>query len=85
MHSHLPGLVVSPPLLVETTTAITLLFFRLAALPAFLAWTELGLLAVAWLSTALLQVPWHRAALILGFDQQAHRILVLSNRAPTAA
>ena len=63
---------------------VALLFFRPTALCASLAWAGLGLLAVVWLSTAVLQVPRHRA-LGLGFDQQAHRILVLSSWARTAA
>ena len=83
-HSHLTRVVVSPPMLVEGATVVALLFFRPTALCASLAWAGLGLLAVVWLSTALLQVPRHRA-LGLGFDQQAHRILVLSSWARTAA
>ena len=83
-HSHLTRLVVNLPMLVEAATVVTLLFFRPAALRASLAWVGLGLLAVVWLSTALLHCPRHRA-LGHGFDQQAYRILVLSNWAHTAA
>jgi hypothetical protein len=83
-HSHLTGLVVGPPMLLEAATAVVLLFVRPAGVPVILVWAGLALLALVWLSTALLQVPRHRA-LGLGFDVHDHRSLVLSNWVRTGA
>ena len=83
-HSRLTTWVVGPPMLLEASTAIVLLFVRPEGVPASLAWTGAGLLAIVWLSTALLQVPRH-TTLGLGFQAEAHRFLVLSNWVRTAA
>ena len=83
-HSYLTGLVVGPPMLLETATALALLFVRPAGVPAVLVWAGLALLALVWFSTGLLQVPRHRA-LGLGFDALDHRSLVLSNWVRTGA
>ncbi len=77
-HSRLTSRVVGPPMLLEATTTVALLFFRPAEIPAWAAWVGLILLAVIWLSTAFLQVPRH-TALGEGFDVSAHRFLVTSN------
>ena len=83
-HSRLTSWVVGPPMLLEASTAVLLLFVRPESVPATLAWIGAVLLAVVWLSTALLQVPRH-TALGFGFDAEAHRFLVLSNWTRTIA
>lgn len=77
-HSRLTSLVVGPPMLLEASTAVLLVFLRPNGVPAFAAWLGLFLVAVIWLSTAALQVPRHRV-LGAGFDFSAHRFLVASN------
>ena len=83
-HSRLTSWVVGPPMLLEASTAVLLLFFRPGSVPASLAWIGAALLAAVWLSTAFLQVPRH-TTLGLGFDAEAHRLLVLSNWTRTIA
>lgn len=83
-HSRLTTWIVGPPMLLEASTAVILLFARPEGVPAALVWIGAVLLAVVWLSTALLQVPRH-TTLGLGFDADAHRLLVLSNWVRTAA
>ena len=83
-HSRLTTRVVGPPMLLEISTAILLLFVRPESVPTSLAWVGAALLAVVWLSTALLQVPRH-TTLGSGFDVEAHRFLVVSNWTRTIA
>ena len=83
-HSHLTTRVVGPPMLLEASTAVLLLFVRPENVPATPAWVGAALLAVVWLSTALLQVPRH-TRLGLGFDAGAHGFLVNSNWVRTVA
>jgi hypothetical protein len=71
-------------MLAEMATAILLIVFRPAEIPAYGAWNGLSLLALVWLSTVLLQVPRHRAQ-GSGFDPAAWRVLVLTNGLRTAA
>ena len=82
-HSHLTGLVVGPPMLIEAATTLALFLGPPAGVPVWLAAAGLALLAVIWLSTALLQAPRHRE-LGAGFDQASHRFLVASNWLRTA-
>jgi hypothetical protein len=70
--------VVVPPILIEAVTAVFLLWRSPKAMTAKQSWIGLALLVGIWLSTWLLQVPQHNR-LIHGFDQYAHRFLVLSN------
>ncbi|MGB3635365.1 MAG: hypothetical protein WA982_15085 [Rubrobacteraceae bacterium] len=83
-HSRLTTRVVGPPMLLEASTAVLLIFVRPESVPGTLVWTGAVLLAIAWLSTALLQVPRH-TRLGFGFDAETHRFLVLSNWARTIA
>lgn len=83
-HSRLTSRVVGPPMLLEASTTILLLFIRPETVPASLAWAGAALLAVVWLSTALLQIPRH-TTLGSGFDAEAHSSLVVSNWTRTAA
>lgn len=77
-HSRLTSWVVGPPMLLEASTTVALLFFRPAKIPAWAAWVGLILLAAIWLSTSFLQVPRH-TALGEGFNVSAHEFLVISN------
>jgi len=83
-HTRLTGWVVAPPMLLELLTALLLIWFRPATIPAFVVWLGLTLLAVIWLSTAFIQVPLHNS-LSLGFDPKAYRKLVKSNWLRTVA
>ena len=76
--------VVAPLMLAEAVTAVALLWFRPAAVPALAVYLGLGLVAVLWLSTALWQVPLHER-LGRGFEPAAHRWLVWSNWLRTIA
>jgi hypothetical protein len=83
-HARLITLVVGPVMLVELAAAAALAFLRPAAVPAWAAWTGLGLVAAIWLSTFLVQVPLH-GTLAGGFDADAHARLVATNWFRTAA
>ncbi|GAB4427407.1 MAG: hypothetical protein Kow0031_07440 [Anaerolineae bacterium] len=84
LHSQLTTLVVMPPMLIELGTAILLLWFRPAQLPGWSVWLGLALVLLIWASTFFLQVPQH-TTLAAGFDDAAHRFLVISNWLRTAA
>jgi len=77
-HTHLTGLVVGPPMLVEAATAVALVIWTPSGISVFLLWTGLILVVGIWLSTIFLQAPRH-TALGRGFDPAAHRFLVMSN------
>jgi len=83
-HSARTTWVVLPPMLVEALTALLLVLHPDPAVPRGVAWAGLALVALIWLSTFFWQVPRH-ALLAGGFDPAAHRFLVLSNWARTAA
>jgi hypothetical protein len=80
-HTRLTGWAVTPPMLVELTTAVALVLWRPAA-P--LVWIGLALVVAIWLMTTFLQMPAHRR-LLAGFDAGVHRSLVRSNWLRTAA
>ena len=84
LHQSLTTLVVGPPMLVEAVTAAILVFARPAGIPAWTAWTGLGLVAAIWLSTAILQVPAH-GRLASGFVAETGDFLVSSNWIRTVA
>ena len=65
-------------MLIEIATAVLLIWIRPAAVPAWMVFAALGLLAIVWASTAFLQVPCHDK-LTNGFDAAVHSQLVLSN------
>ena len=83
-HARLITLVVGPAMLAELAAALVLAFVRPSAVPAWAAWTGLGLVAAIWLSTFLVQVPLH-GTLAGGFDAEAHARLVATNWFRTAA
>lgn len=82
-HTVRTAWVVGPPMLTELLTALLLLGFRPAAIPAWAPALGLALLSLIWLSTALLQVPCHKR-LANGFDERVHRRLVQTNWIRTA-
>jgi thioredoxin-dependent peroxiredoxin len=84
LHTRLITFVVGPPMLIEATTAMLLVFFRPPGVTAWSLWTGLALLGIIWISTALLQVPCHDA-LSRGFDPVVHHRLVRTNWLRTAA
>ena len=83
-HSRLTTYVVGPPMLVEASTALLLVFQRPEGVPLAAALIGLALVVAVWLSTALLQVPRH-TTLGSGFDRRAWSGLVLSNWVRTVA
>jgi hypothetical protein len=83
LHGRLTTWVVAPPMLVELVTGALLLWRRPAAVGLPPAAVGFALILVVWLSTFLLQVPQH-TALGAGFDDAAHRTLVLTNWLRTA-
>jgi len=83
-HSRRTTRVVAPVMLLEAASALLLLEFRPATIPAAWAWAGIVLLGIVWLSTALLQVPRHRS-LERGFDGGVHRALVATNWIRTIA
>ncbi len=83
-HSRLTTYVVGPPMLVEASSALLLVFRRPEGVPLAAALIGLALVALIWLSTALLQAPRH-TTLGSGFDRRAWGRLVLSNWVRTVA
>ena len=79
-HCDRTGFVVAPPMLVE---AFTLVWLILRGFDSPLFLFTAALLGVVWISTFTLQVPAHRA-LLLGWNETAHRRLVLTNWIRTA-
>jgi hypothetical protein len=80
-HCDRTGFVVAPPMLAEAFTLVWLLFRGFHS-PLFLF--TAALLGVVWISTFTLQVPAHRA-LLQGWNESAHRRLVLTNWIRTTA
>ena len=78
LHTQRTTWVVTPPMLVELATAISLVALRPPSIPAPLVWVGLLLVVLIWLSTFFVQVPQH-TTLQQGFDADAHRVLVSSN------
>jgi hypothetical protein len=83
-HQQRTLVVVGPTMLVELLTSLLLLIRHWAGPEAPWLWVGAGLLGVIWLSTAFLQVPRH-CELAAGFDEEAHRLLVLTNWLRTGA
>jgi hypothetical protein len=80
-HCDRTGFVVAPPMLVEIFTLVWLVLCGFDS-PLFLF--TAGLLGLVWISTFTLQVPAHRA-LLQGWNESAHRRLVLTNWIRTTA
>lgn len=83
-HSSLTTVVVMPLMLIELLTALLLVMQKPAKGPVFWLMAGLALVGVIWLTTFFLSVPQH-SILSRGFDEQAHRTLVLTNWIRTVA
>ena len=70
--------VVGPFMLLESASAVALLYATPSWLPRWVLWWDIGGIFLQWLSTAALQVPMHRR-LERGWDAKAQRFLVHSN------
>lgn len=84
-HQRRTTWVVAPAMLMETTSALLLLWVprdQLAGPP--LHWIGLSLLALIWISTFTVQVPLH-ATLAMKFDPAVCHRLVVSNWLRTCA
>ena len=77
-HSRQIAWVVGPLMLLELATGVLIAGRWPVAESAWVWWTGLALLAAAWLSTAVLSIPEH-GRLTRGWDEAAHRRLVLTN------
>jgi hypothetical protein len=76
--------IVLPAMTAELLTAIALVGWQPLGIPAWQAWTGLGLVLLIWASTGLVQAPIHQS-LTAGFDPSAHRRLVATNGVRTGA
>jgi hypothetical protein len=70
--------IVGPAMTTELGTAGLLAWAPPPGVPAWAAWTGLGLVLFIWAVTGLVQVPLH-TRLTNGFDAAAHRRLVTTN------
>ena len=77
-HTDRMGLVVGPLMLPEMGAAIWLALLPPSDELRMTAWIGLAMLAVVWTVTAAFSVPAH-ARLVRGWDEAAHRRLVLTN------
>jgi hypothetical protein len=76
--------VVAPPMLIETATAVALVWLRPSWLPPEIVLLGLILVFINAASTAWLQIPCHNR-LSIQFDAQVHRRLVQTNWIRTVA
>lgn len=76
--------IVAPAMTLELVSAVAVTVLGWSQLRRSLLLAGLGLIALIWFSTAFLQVPRHRV-LESGFDDSAHRFLVVSNWVRTTA
>ncbi len=83
-HSSLTTLVVMPLMLIELLTTLLLVVQKPAGAPAIWPLAGVALVGVIWLTTFFLSVPQHNI-LSRGFDEQAHRTLVVTNWIRTGA
>lgn len=77
-HSYWITWVVLPPMVTQLLTAFFLCWRPPAFLPLWLIWAGAALTVGTWLSTFVLSVPQHQQ-LSMGFDTQAHQLLVRTN------
>ncbi len=71
-------------MLIELATAIMLAWSPIDGIDQPFVYMGIGLVVIIWLSTAFIQVPCHEK-LVAGFDQAAHKWLVISNWIRTMA
>ncbi|MFO0863575.1 MAG: hypothetical protein U0744_02760 [Gemmataceae bacterium] len=83
-HARLTTWVVGPPMLLESATAILLLWHRPPGISNSILVAGLALGEKIWISTAFLQVPCHNR-LTHGFQTETHVRLVATNWIRTAA
>ena len=83
-HSRLITPVVAPAILVQASAAVAVVVLAPAAIPTWLAWSGLGLVATSILVTALVSVSDH-AALARGRDEAALARLRRRSRIRTVA
>ncbi len=83
-HGRLTTWVVAPPMLLELLTGALLFWRRPAEIGLLPIGIGFALIIIIWLSTLLLQVPQH-TTLGIGFNDAAHRTLVLTNWLRTTA
>ena len=83
-HVTRTGPVVGPLMAAELLTTLWLCWSPPPGVAAWLPWAGLATVAVNWASTAALQIPKHNL-LSRGFDAEAARTLVTTNRIRTAA
>lgn len=77
-HQRRTSWVVGPPMLLEATLSLWIVFDPPAGVEGWQAWLGLALLGAIWGSTAFLQVPCHRL-LAEGFGSAAASRLVANN------
>ena len=83
-HQSLTSLVVGPPMLLEFSTALLLIWNPPLHVPSWIVYAAFALLLIIWASTAFIQVPCH-GKLMGGFDADVHLRLVASNWIRTIA
>ncbi len=83
-HARRTAWVVGPPMLIELTTGVLLLWVRPPCVSLTQTLAGVALLAVVWISTLLVQVPCHDR-LSQAFDSSVHRRLVSTNWVRTSA
>lgn len=83
-HQRLTTWVVVPFMLTELATAMLMIWQRPISVSSTAVWFGLVLLALIWLVTYTVQVPQH-ASLVMSYDAEIQRRLVLCNWIRTAA
>ncbi len=77
-HTRTTTMVVLVPMVLELITSLSLVIRPPGSSDQWLAWLGLALALVSWGVTFFLSVPAHNR-LAMGFDIQAHRLLVTTN------
>lgn len=83
-HANWITWVVLPPMLIELSTALALLWLQPPGIPFWMLLTGAFLVVLIWISTFAIQVPQHNR-LQQGFDPAAYTRLVQSNWLRTVA
>lgn len=77
-HRQLTSMVVAPPMLLEITSSVFLaLVWNRGYL--WLVWLNLAFVIVIWISTVLCSIPCHEKLCTIGYIENVHHWLVLSN------
>lgn len=83
-HMHKTSQVVLIPMFIEIGTGGLLVLSQPEHVSAGLVWVGMALLLIIWASTGFVQVPQHDI-LTGGYDEKAHRTLVMTNWLRTIA